>query len=81
MIFFSMDICRGTKLNRNTIQATGCQDMSALGHILQHLLRTYHNQGFEYDNSNPFVGFVGDVVLANLHFTVVGVQCSTPTTH
>jgi len=57
--------------------------MSALGHILQYLLRTYHNQGFEYEisNNNPFVGFVGDVVLANLHFVVAGVHVyRTPAT-
>ena len=68
--------------NRNTIQATGCQDMEVLSGILHFLVTKYKDRGFQYDPTNKLVravqdvclelsirpGFVGDVVLANVHF-------------
>lgn len=32
---------------------SGCQDMEALGVILQYLLSTYQNRGFFYDRNGP----------------------------
>jgi hypothetical protein len=69
--------------NRNTIQATGCQNMEVLcagapasdaaggsrRDILAHLVSTYRNRGFDVPEgvTSP-VAFVGDIVLANIHF-------------
>lgn len=54
---------------RNTIQATGVQDLRALGAILQHLVAQYGTGGRGIDVVNAAdAGFVGEVVLANLQF-------------
>lgn len=53
---------------RNTIQATGCQNMCAIGKILEHLVVTYMGKGFSKVHESEACGFVGDVVLANAHF-------------
>ena len=52
---------------RNTVQVTGAQNMDALGAILHHLLTQYEGRGFDVVDRNR-AGFVGDVVLANVHF-------------
>ena len=51
----------------------GCQDMQVLSDILCFLVHTYRNRGFnDAISNNPAMdgtpGFVGDVVLANVHF-------------
>jgi hypothetical protein len=54
---------------RNTVQVTGAQDMEVLGDILHFLVTAYRGRGFEVvDNGGMRPGFVGDVVLANVHF-------------
>lgn len=52
---------------RNTLQVTGAQDLQALGHIFRYLVTTYNGRGFRVNPDAPS-GFVGDVVLANVHF-------------
>lgn len=52
---------------RNTLQVTGAQDLQALGQILRYLVTTYNGRGFNVNVNTPS-GFVGDVVLANVHF-------------
>lgn len=59
--------------NRNTIQATGCQNMEVLSEILHYLVTKYRGRGFnpiEYGPGRPgrVPAFVGDIVLANVHF-------------
>jgi hypothetical protein len=52
---------------RNTLQVTGAQDIPTLGDILKHLIQRYNGKGIVVHN--PICsGFVGDVVLANVHF-------------
>ena len=52
---------------RNTLQVTGAQDMEVLGDILHFLCTTYAGRGITVTNAAT-AGFVGDVVLANVHF-------------
>lgn len=54
--------------NRNTIQATGCQNMEVLSEILAFLVTTYRGRGFHPAPGSRPVAFVGDIVLANVHF-------------
>ena len=58
--------------NRNTIQATGCQDMQLLGEILAFLVCSYQDRGFDLPPAAGLrrqpVTFVGDIVLANIHY-------------
>ena len=53
---------------RNTVQITGAQDMNAIGAILHHLVHTYSGKGIVVEHRDFAPGFVGDVVLANVHF-------------
>ena len=53
---------------RNTVQVTGAQDMQVLGDILHYLVTEYAGRGFTLSKQVPCPGFVGDVVLANVHF-------------
>ncbi len=53
----------------------GCQDLQALGDILTYLVTTYEGRGFSRtvvsaaaEGQGSGVGFVGDVVLANVYF-------------
>jgi hypothetical protein len=76
----SMDVeYRGAMPNlkistRNTIQATGCQNMEVLSEILYYLFTTYRGRGFNpiidvgLDTPPRPIAFVGDIVLANVHF-------------
>ena len=52
---------------RNTLQVTGAQDLHILGDILQYLVQEYSGQGITVTHPSS-AGFVGDVVLANVHF-------------
>ena len=52
---------------RNTLQVTGAQDIQTLGDILRYLVERYQGRGFMV-NDPSCSGFVGDVVLANVHF-------------
>ena len=51
---------------RNTIQVTGAQDLEVLGDILRFLCNEYAGRGIRV--TGPVPGFVGDIVLANVHF-------------
>lgn len=55
---------------RNTVQATGCQDMESFGRILHYLSVTYMGSGFSSPNPHLPAGYVGDIVLANVHFHI-----------
>ena len=52
--------------------AIGCQDMELLGEILHYLVTRYRNRGFDVPSDTleqpPPVMFVGDIVLANIHY-------------
>lgn len=53
------------------VQATGCQNMEVLSDILHYLVTTYRNRGFDVPEPEYAAGpvaFVGDIVLANIHF-------------
>lgn len=64
---------------RNTLQVTGAQDLppclshrqrsaEVLGDILHYLVMQYRGRGFNVLGAIDRPGFVGDVVLANVHF-------------
>ena len=50
---------------RNTIQATGCQNMAIIGEILHWLVTTYCGRGITVLDPAA-AGFVGDVVMTNI---------------
>lgn len=55
------------------LRTPGCQDLQALGDILSFLVTTYEGRGFSRtpqstEGPGVAVGFVGDVVLANVYF-------------
>jgi hypothetical protein len=54
--------------SRNTLQVTGAQDLEVLGDILHYLVNRYRGCGFVVRDGVERPGFVGDVVLANVHF-------------
>ena len=65
-----MDLMPNLKISRrNTIQATGCQNFTAFGKILHFLVERYKGRGITLQDGNIH-GFVGDIVLANVHFQV-----------
>ena len=51
---------------RNTLQVTGAQNLEVLGDILRHMCTEYRDRGLAVTGAAP--GFVGDIVLANVHF-------------
>jgi hypothetical protein len=52
---------------RNTIQATGCQNMAIIGEILQWLVATFRDRGIQV-HDEATAGFVGDVVMTNIFY-------------
>jgi hypothetical protein len=54
---------------RNTMQITGAQNLAVVGDILSYLLTEYRGRGFNVASGGTDApGFVGDIVLANVHF-------------
>jgi hypothetical protein len=60
---------------RNTIQATGCQNMAIIGEILQWLVTTFRDRGIRV-HDEATAGFVGDVVMTNIFYGGCGVRAT-----